>query len=46
MMRHSSIKTTMDVYGDIVTDEMTTAGGKVARLAFPVNGAQTERNEA
>ncbi len=45
MMRHSSIKTTMDVYGDIVTDEMTTAGGKVARLAFPANGAQTERNE-
>jgi len=45
MMRHASIRTTMDVYGDVVTDEMTTAGGKVARLAFPLNGAQTERSE-
>lgn len=45
MMRHASIRTTMDVYGDVVTDEMTTAGSKVARLAFPSNGAQTERSE-
>src|SRR5437867_3012255 len=44
MMRHSSIKTTMDIY-DIITDEMTTAGGKVAQLAFRANGAQTERSE-
>jgi integrase len=43
MMRHTSIKTTMDIYGDVITDEMTTAGRKVAGLAFPTNGAQTER---
>jgi integrase len=43
MMRHASIKTTMDIYGDVVTDEMTTAGRKVAQLVFPVNGAQAER---
>jgi len=30
-MRHSSIKVTMDHYGDIVTDELTQAVDKVAR---------------
>jgi integrase len=40
MMRHTDIRTTMNVYGDVVTDEMTTAGSKVAQLAFR---AQTER---
>jgi integrase len=43
MMRHSDIRTTMNVYGNVVTDEMTTAGSKVAQLAFQTNGAQTER---
>jgi integrase len=45
MMRHTDIRTTMNIYGDVVTDEMTTASSKVARLAFQLNGAQTERNE-
>lgn len=45
MMRHTDIRTTMNIYGDVVTDEMTTAGTKVARLAFPSNGAQAERSE-
>ncbi len=44
MMRHADIRTTFNIYGDVVTDEMTTAGAKVARLAFPSNGAQAERN--
>ena len=44
MMRHADIRTTFNIYGDVVTDEMTTASGKVAQLAFPSNGAQTERN--
>jgi hypothetical protein len=35
----------MNIYGDVVTDEMTTASSKIARLALQVNGAQTERNE-
>jgi hypothetical protein len=39
-MRHTDIRTTMNLYGDVVTDEMTTAGSKVAQLAFR---AQTER---
>jgi hypothetical protein len=43
MMRHSDIRTTFNVYGDVVTDEMTTAGIKVAQLAFQLNGAQAER---
>ncbi len=46
MMRHSDIRTTMNVYGDVVTDEMATAGNKVAQLAFQSNGAQTERNSS
>jgi hypothetical protein len=33
----------MNIYGDVVTDEMTTAGIKVAQLAFQTNGAQVER---
>ena len=46
MMRHTDIRTTMNIYGDVVTDEMTTAGVKVAQLAFQGNGAQAERNES
>ena len=45
MMRHSDIRTTMNIYGDVVTDEMSTAGLKVAGLAFGGNGAQTERRD-
>jgi len=36
LMRHSEIRTTMNVYGDVVTDEMARAASKVAGLA--VNG--------
>jgi integrase len=43
MMRHTDIRTTMNIYGDVVTDEMSTAGIKVAELAFQSNGAQAER---
>jgi hypothetical protein len=46
MMRHADIRTTMNVYGDVVTDEMTAVGIKVAQLACQGNGAQTERNES
>jgi len=42
MMRHTDIRTTMNIYGDVVTDEMSAASLKVAQFAFP-NGAQTER---
>jgi integrase len=38
LMRHADIRTTMNVYGTVVTDEMTTASGKVARLV--VNGTE------
>jgi integrase len=44
MMRHTDIRTTMNIYGDVVTDEMTTAGVKVSQLAFQSNGAQAERS--
>ena len=44
MMRHSDIRTTMNIYGDVVTDEMETTGLKVAQLAFQGNGAQAERD--
>ena len=43
MMRHTDIRTTMNIYGDVVTDEMTTASTKVAELVFHPNGAQAER---
>lgn len=38
LMRHASIKTTMDVYGDVVTDEMAQASSKVATLVL--NGSR------
>lgn len=41
LMRHADIRTTMNIYGDVVTEEMSQAAGKVTRLAL--NGAQTER---
>jgi integrase len=34
LMRHADIRTTMNTYGDVVTDEMTVASGKVAGLAL------------
>ncbi len=40
LMRHSDIRTTFNIYGDVVTDEMSIAGEKVAKLAFQRNGAQ------
>jgi hypothetical protein len=33
-MRHSDIRTTLNVYGDVVTNEMAQANSKVARMAF------------
>lgn len=41
MMRHTDIRTTMNIYGDVVTDEMSEAHSKVVGLAL--NGVQTER---
>lgn len=40
LMRHADIRTTMNTYGDVVTDEMAVASGKVAGLAL--NGSQTD----
>lgn len=38
LMRHADIRTTMNVYGDVVTDEMEQAHSKVVRMALaPVN---------
>jgi integrase len=34
LMRHADIRTTMNTYGDIVTDEMAVASGGVAGLAL------------
>ena len=45
LMRHADIRTTMNVYGDIVTDEMSVASGKVAGLALSGTGTTArERN--
>jgi integrase len=37
LMRHSDIRTTMNVYGDIVDDRMKEAGSRVAKLAIQKN---------
>jgi integrase len=41
LMRHADIRTTMNTYGDVVTDEMSKAHSGVVGLAL--NGAQAER---
>jgi integrase len=41
LMTDADIRTTMNIYGDIVRDEMAVASGKVTALAL--NGAQTLR---
>jgi len=46
MMRHTDIRTTMNIYGNMATDEMNTAGVKVAKLAFRANRAQAERESS
>ena len=40
LMRHADIRTTMNIYGDVVTDEMSKAHGKV--VSFALNGLQTD----
>lgn len=42
LMRHADIRTTMNTYGDVVTDEMTRAASKVAGLALNGTGNGTE----
>ena len=34
LMRHSDIQTTLNIYGDVVTDEMRQAGSKIVGLAL------------
>ena len=34
LMRHADIRTTMNIYGDVVTRDMQEASGKVATLAL------------
>jgi integrase len=46
MMRHADIRTTFNIYGDVVTDEMTTAGIKVAQLAFEGDRARNRAQES
>jgi integrase len=41
LMRHADIRTTMNVYGDVVTDEMSRAHSKVVALAL--NGTDSAR---
>lgn len=40
MMRHSDVRTTMNIYGTVFDDSMITASSKVAKLVFPQNRAQ------
>lgn len=41
LMRHADIRTTMNIYGDVVTDEMAQAHSKIVGLAL--NGSHTDR---
>jgi hypothetical protein len=39
-MRHSDIQTTLNIYGDMVTDEMQHAGSKIAELKSDFESVQ------
>ena len=42
LMRHSDVRTTMNIYGDAASAEMAEAHGKIVRLALSrVNGSQS-----
>jgi len=46
MMRHSDIRTTMNIYVDVVTDDVRQAQDRITRLAFAVHeqsGSPTDR---
>ena len=43
---HPDFTTTMNVYGGIVTDEMSTAGRKEAEHPFQSNGTRADRNSS
>lgn len=45
LMHHTDIRTTMNVYGDVITNEENDALAKIARLAF-ANSTQTARATA
>jgi len=44
LMRHSDIRTTMNVYGDVVDDRMKEAHSKVAALVFTRNAPEKGRS--
>jgi integrase len=43
LMRHTDIRVTMGIYGEVFEEAVSNAGVKVAELAFPTNRAQAER---
>jgi integrase len=45
LMRHTDIRTTMNIYGDVITNQESEALAKIARLAF-TNSTQTARTTA
>jgi len=45
LMRHSDIRTTMNVYGDVVDDRMKEAHSKVAALVFTSTAPEKSRSE-
>ncbi len=45
-MRHSDIRTTMNIYGDVVDGRIGEALQKVSGLAFSGNSTQAARGEA
>jgi integrase len=45
LMRHTDIRTTMNIYGDVITNQESEALAKIARLAF-ANSTQTARGTA
>jgi integrase len=44
LMRHADIRTTLNVYGDVVTDEMQKANTKVAEMVL--TDRVSDRNRA
>jgi hypothetical protein len=44
-MRHGDIRTTMNIYGDVVTDEMQQAHSKVVGLASPQRSANRAQGQ-
>jgi len=46
LMRHSDIRTTMNIYGDAASEDLRAVHGKIVQLALTRNGTENGTEES